>query len=410
MHRFWAFLTMMTAICSPAVGGSGDEIIEILIEGGVVEISVTIDPPDGPPVTGFEQYEVNGTNSLEYFFFEVGDAGASARFSLSHGIASLDITIEQSANQSGPELGATVSVCVRTIEPIIVRLLDYVQFDLDGGAGSLDPVSGVINGNTMCPGTYAITLDESLELQEFEYGASQLEDMNLELYAPQGAEVRFTGGGSAFVDGNSTDDQGNKDSAFEEAWIEGGSFSVSGCTSSGLVDGDAQSSGEISDQGNGSFEVRIDADAMARQDEGYTGSCSIGAFGDSIILALAKPKAFSIDSSGNGSISLTPTTGSINGDTLSPGRYAISFNASAAIVAGETSAVGSIDWTLQLRTPGCSAADLASPSGILDFSDVIAFLGAYGASEPAADLAPPIGVWDFTDVLAFLGTFVAGCP
>ncbi len=409
MRRFWAFLTMMT-ICSTAAGGGGNEFIEVLIEGGVVEMSVTVDPPDGSPVTGVEQFAVNNTNAFEYFAFEASDAGGSAMFSLSHGVASLAITIEQGAAQSGPELGATVSVRVATIDPIIVRLLDYVAFDLYEGVGSLDPISGAINGNTMCPGTYAITLNETLELEEFEYSAGQLEDFRLELYPPQDSEVRFTGGGSAFVDGNSMDDQGNKDNAFEEAWIEGGTFSVNGCTSSGLVDGDAQSSGEISNHGNGSFEVRIDAEAMATQDEGYAGSCSIGTFGDSIILDLEKPKAFSIDSSGNGSISLTPITGSIDGAMLSAGQYAISFNVSASIVAGETSAVGSIDWTLSLRSPACSGADLALPSGLLDFSDVVAFLGAYGASEPSADLGPPFGVWDFSDVVAFLGAFGAGCP
>jgi hypothetical protein len=28
----------------------------------------------------------------------------------------------------------------------------------------------------------------------------------------------------------------------------------------------------------------------------------------------------------------------------------------------------------------------------------------------AADLAPPVGVFDFTDVITFLGAFGAGCP
>ncbi len=59
---------------------------------------------------------------------------------------------------------------------------------------------------------------------------------------------------------------------------------------------------------------------------------------------------------------------------------------------------------------GCNAADLAAPFGTLDFSDVVAFLGAFGAMDPAADLAPPVGVFDFTDVVTFLGAFGAGCP
>ena len=58
----------------------------------------------------------------------------------------------------------------------------------------------------------------------------------------------------------------------------------------------------------------------------------------------------------------------------------------------------------------CNEADLGAPFGTLDFTDVIAFLGAFGAGEQAADLAPPFGTFDFSDVLAFLGAFGAGCP
>jgi predicted outer membrane repeat protein len=66
----------------------------------------------------------------------------------------------------------------------------------------------------------------------------------------------------------------------------------------------------------------------------------------------------------------------------------------------------------QGTTPGasCNEADLAEPFGQLDFTDVIAFLSAFGAMDPAADLATPFGAWDFTDVLAFLGAYGAGCP
>ncbi len=59
---------------------------------------------------------------------------------------------------------------------------------------------------------------------------------------------------------------------------------------------------------------------------------------------------------------------------------------------------------------GCNGADLAEPFGQLDFSDVVAFLGAFGAMDAAADLAEPFGQWDFSDVVAFLGLFGAGCP
>ncbi len=59
---------------------------------------------------------------------------------------------------------------------------------------------------------------------------------------------------------------------------------------------------------------------------------------------------------------------------------------------------------------GCNGADIAEPLGTLDFSDVIAFLSAFGAMQPDADLAEPFGVYDFSDVIAFLGAFGAGCP
>jgi len=58
----------------------------------------------------------------------------------------------------------------------------------------------------------------------------------------------------------------------------------------------------------------------------------------------------------------------------------------------------------------CNEADLAEPFGALDFSDVVAFLAAFGASEAEADLAEPFGTFDFSDVVAFLGAFSAGCP
>ncbi len=60
--------------------------------------------------------------------------------------------------------------------------------------------------------------------------------------------------------------------------------------------------------------------------------------------------------------------------------------------------------------PNCCPADLAPPFGVLDFDDVLAFLVAFGAMDPAADLSEPFGVIDFDDVLAFLVSFGGGCP
>ena len=66
--------------------------------------------------------------------------------------------------------------------------------------------------------------------------------------------------------------------------------------------------------------------------------------------------------------------------------------------------------TINGTNAGCNGADLSEPYGSLDFSDVVAFLGAFGAMDPAADLAAPFGSFDFSDVAAFLAAFGAGCP
>ncbi len=94
------------------------------------------------------------------------------------------------------------------------------------------------------------------------------------------------------------------------------------------------------------------------------------------------------------------------------------FDASAAPEPGSatlglfrTGSPGSIAIDLPVPgTAGCNEADLAEPFGSLDFSDVAAFLVAFGAMDPAADLAPPFGSFDFSDVTAFLASFGAGCP
>ena len=60
------------------------------------------------------------------------------------------------------------------------------------------------------------------------------------------------------------------------------------------------------------------------------------------------------------------------------------------------------------QTLGCEA-DLAEPSGTLDFFDVLEYLARFDAGDASADLASPAGVFDFFDVLEYLARFDAGC-
>ncbi|MAY74384.1 MAG: hypothetical protein CMJ31_06595 [Phycisphaerae bacterium] len=67
-------------------------------------------------------------------------------------------------------------------------------------------------------------------------------------------------------------------------------------------------------------------------------------------------------------------------------------------------------YIMTLVDGACSAADLAAPFGELDIADVVEFLRAFGAGDPAADLAAPTGEFDIADVVEFLRLFGAGCP
>ena len=80
------------------------------------------------------------------------------------------------------------------------------------------------------------------------------------------------------------------------------------------------------------------------------------------------------------------------------------------VIAGHGVGVSSFEGWILTITETCGDADIAEPFGTLDFSDVVAFLTAFGAMDAAADLAEPTGVFDFSDVVAFLGAFGAGCP
>lgn len=48
--------------------------------------------------------------------------------------------------------------------------------------------------------------------------------------------------------------------------------------------------------------------------------------------------------------------------------------------------------------------------GLVNFFDIVGFIGSYNAQEVRADLAAPFGSWNFFDVAAYLGMYNAGCP
>jgi subtilisin family serine protease len=120
------------------------------------------------------------------------------------------------------------------------------------------------------------------------------------------------------------------------------------------------------------------------------------------------------------------TLGSVNGSSLDAGQtgfeFPIPFGALAASdfrVRFTSNTGGGIFFVddvnvgtnrLPPANPGCSAADLAAPFGVLNFFDLSAYLGLFNAGDPAADLAAPFGTLNFFDLSAYLGVFNAGCP
>lgn len=63
---------------------------------------------------------------------------------------------------------------------------------------------------------------------------------------------------------------------------------------------------------------------------------------------------------------------------------------------------------LAFTPAGCGVADLAPPFGVLDLSDISAFIDAFLSADPSGDLVPD-GVFDLADVVAFVRAFTGGC-
>ena len=68
-----------------------------------------------------------------------------------------------------------------------------------------------------------------------------------------------------------------------------------------------------------------------------------------------------------------------------------------------------VPFTVEAPPPPCNPADLASPFGLLDLSDVNAFASGFVSQDPITDLNGD-GLFDLGDINLFVSSFVAGCP
>lgn len=94
-----------------------------------------------------------------------------------------------------------------------------------------------------------------------------------------------------------------------------------------------------------------------------------------------------------------------------PGHYAATYrvyvgDAAGEPMAGYTPGEISLGWVWE---PDC-AADIAEPFGVLDLSDITAFVSAFVLQTPPADVAEPFGMFDLTDITTFVEIFMGGCP
>ncbi len=99
--------------------------------------------------------------------------------------------------------------------------------------------------------------------------------------------------------------------------------------------------------------------------------------------------------------------------TVSGGNLSLAGTTGQAIVGGSSGGVFDTTggfWAGPPALPGCSAADIALPYGILNFFDVATYIGLYNSADLAADLAAPFGILNFFDIAAFPAEFGAGCP
>ncbi len=76
---------------------------------------------------------------------------------------------------------------------------------------------------------------------------------------------------------------------------------------------------------------------------------------------------------------------------------------------GDAAAAGTVVFSSVPGNLGCNDADIAEPYGILDLSDISAFITAFTGQTPAADINND-GIYDLTDITLFINAFTGGCP
>lgn len=127
---------------------------------------------------------------------------------------------------------------------------------------------------------------------------------------------------------------------------------------------------------------------------------------------------------GDGSVRLTiqadtvsdPTTVPIDSGPLPPIPVELPTlgTATAGVLLNLTPQTLSVDATVSvdlviLGQPGGCVADWNN-DGLVNFFDIVAYLDAFNAQDPAADLAEPFGAFNFFDIVAFLDLYNQGCP
>jgi hypothetical protein len=415
MYRLMILLVLCLMTPGVARGGGGGSLgLEFL--GGHVELVLRVFSEDGTllfeNVHGFEASSDGLDAELVQTF---GGLELSAMLCLTPSrlgscYGALDVYMVVAL--AAPATGYTATAHLTTTDPMRFSVLGSALADLDefGGSNGSLTLAGFetpVQRQRLCPGTYELVFDAEATLANTqEYGESVVYgSLGLECTDPG---VRFSGEGNVFTSGFFEDPEGKGDSSSFGGDLYEGGFSTSGDTSGGLADGYSTMSGSLE---SSCAETRIEISGFSRasQPAGHGWSLFVGSQADEVELEIDEERAFLVTSPTGHFLSVAPVTGAITGNRLAPGTYGLSVATSAFIGPGETYAREDLEVTLLLYDPPCNAADLAYPSGVLDFDDVLAFAVAFGNQTPEADLAPPAGEFNFDDVLAFLTGFGSGC-